>query len=189
MILTHHGINSFLDKVLIAGKFYKVVQIGNQVWLAENLNSIFDGIEFSTSSGVVSTPTCWYYNNENEGTTLLYNAYALPNIIVDGWRVPSSGDFMQLIEFVGGSDIAGKKLKTVDAGGTDEFDFSIDMTGYRKTDGTYTNVSTDITRFWSSTEITTENNVCYSFSKNEDKSQAVSISRTAGYAVRLVKDA
>ena len=72
--------------VMIGGKFYKFVQIGDQIWLAENLNMPF--------------ANATYYNNDpSQSYGLLYrgaemgdlNDYLLDNNI--GWHVPT--DFME----------------------------------------------------------------------------------------------
>ena len=93
--------------VVIGGRTYRTVTIGNQEWLAENLDYKFDynGSQLPVGeSGVINTPAAWYYNNDEtnygiDGTYkcgLLYNRYAViylhenkDTLLPDGWHVPS----------------------------------------------------------------------------------------------------
>ena len=109
MILTH-GANSFArgdggDFVEIGGRRYPYVRIGNQLWLAENLDWKFPyngGYVPIGTANMPTTPAAWYYNDD--GTQygqygLLYNFYCigiLNNLIPAGWRVPTKDDFNML---------------------------------------------------------------------------------------------
>ena len=104
------------------GKIYKTVTIGDQVWMAENLN-------FKTDSSFCyndSTEYCAKYGR-------LYTWTAAMNACPDGWHLPSETDFKNLIKAVGGEKGAATKLKSTsgwsdyDGGngnGTDAFGFS-----------------------------------------------------------------
>jgi uncharacterized protein (TIGR02145 family) len=145
--------------VTIGGRQYKTVTIGNQEWLAENLDYKFD-VNGSTlpigSSGNPTTPAAWYYNNDEssygiDGTYkcgLIYNWYAAKymddnkdTLLPTGWHVPSYADWDALATAVGGSSTAGAKLKALDNsvtsnwpsgwGGTDNYGFSVLPTGNR----------------------------------------------------------
>lgn len=139
-------------KVTIGGRDYKTIKIGNQEWLAENLDFKFQ-YNGSTlpigSSGTPSTPAAWYYNNDEatygiDGTYkcgLLYNWYAAKylddnksTLLPNGWHVPTLAEFDELAATVGGSESAGPKLKALDSSitsnwpsgwnGTDDYGFS-----------------------------------------------------------------
>lgn len=67
MILTQHGINSIPlgggdepTEVEIGGKTYPVVKIGNQYWMAENLDYQFDGCAIAPTSKPY-TAGAWYW--------------------------------------------------------------------------------------------------------------------------------
>lgn len=111
----------------VDGNVYNTVNIGTQVWLVENLNTTKyrDG----TSIPNVTDDTQWYgqkkgaycdYDNvENNSNTYgrLYNWYAVSdsrNIAPVGWHVPSDAEWITLITYLGGVNVAGFKLK--DAG-------------------------------------------------------------------------
>ncbi len=84
------------------GKTYKTVQIGTQTWMAENL-------AYKTSSG------CWAYNNDQSNVSTygyLYNWEAAKNVCPSGWHLPTKTEWVTLINYLGGENIAGGKLKS-----------------------------------------------------------------------------
>ncbi|HOZ13547.1 MAG TPA: fibrobacter succinogenes major paralogous domain-containing protein [Tenuifilaceae bacterium] len=108
----------------IDGNIYNTITIGNQVWLKENLKTtkfqdgtdianITDGTEWAN----MTTPAFSWYNNDisyKNPYGALYNWYALSNnkgVCPTGWRAPSDEDWDILASFLGGSSIAGSKLK------------------------------------------------------------------------------
>jgi uncharacterized protein (TIGR02145 family) len=87
------------------GKKYKIVQIGNQTWMAENL-------AYKAEEG------CWASNNdENHAKTYgyFYTWNTARKACPTGWHLPSLNEWVTLIEYVGNQqypqDIAGKKLR------------------------------------------------------------------------------
>ena len=94
----------------IDGNVYRTVQIGNQVWMAENLkvtryrngDLIPTGHSNSAWTGLSTGAQCVYNNNaSNELDTYgrLYNWYAVVDsrgLATEGWRVPSDDDIKQL---------------------------------------------------------------------------------------------
>lgn len=122
MILTH-GANSLArgDFVEIGGRKYPVVKIGNQLWMAENLDWNFDGLTIGGEK--INSPRALYYNND-ESTYgyngmkfgLLYNNpakdYIRDNLLnnSDGWRLPTENDTNALSAFIDDSLNIGYKL-------------------------------------------------------------------------------
>ena len=106
------------------GETYKTVQIGNQVWMAENLKAtkFNDGeaiphgttkLYWSTSS---NSAYCWYNNDESTYKSTygaLYNWYTVNSgkLCPAGWHVPSLNEWNALGTLLGGNQIAGGKLK------------------------------------------------------------------------------
>ena len=85
------------------GKSYDVVQIGSQVWMAENLDYEIDG------------SACPEGDNRNcEKYGRLYTWEAAQNICPEGWLLPDSLDFAKLMEQAGGPSQAGDALKATD---------------------------------------------------------------------------
>jgi len=107
----------------INGNVYKVVQIGTQLWFAENLktNSYNDGtpiphITANSEWSILKSGAYTYYENNKENFETygnLYNWYAVNtgNLCPTGWRVPSEKDWNELSDYLGGDDIAAGKLK------------------------------------------------------------------------------
>ena len=202
------------DFVEIGGRRYPVVKIGNQLWIAKNLDYKFD-YNGSTlpigDSGVPSTPAAWYYNNDEnlygiDGTYkcgLLYNWYAanyLDNnkntLLPNGWRVPSQNDFDDLSNAVGGASIAGTKLKALDNSvtisfpsgfnGTNDYGFNALPAGDRL------NTSFDdfgtYCNFWSGYDYSETRGYNYYITSAPNLQEGYAIKEYA-ISIRLVKDA
>jgi len=103
---------------------YKIVQIGTQVWMAENLKTtrFKDGryIDLVTDSVAWSNLLiggyCWYNNDpSNYASTYgaLYNWYAVDDgyLAPAGWHVPSNAECNTLVSFLGGDPAAMGKMK------------------------------------------------------------------------------
>jgi uncharacterized protein (TIGR02145 family) len=111
----------------IDGNFYPTIVYGNgQEWMAANLNtsSYSNGVAIpnitnSTTWSALTTGAWTYYNdNINFGTTYgkLYNFFVIAdsrNVCPVGWSVPTKYAYDSLINFLGGSSIAGGKMKEI----------------------------------------------------------------------------
>ncbi len=83
------------------GKRYNWVQIGNQVWMAENLNHKMRGTR------------CYKYKKSKcEEYGRLYKWKTAVGSCPVGWHLPSETEWVTLINYLGGNSIAGKKLKS-----------------------------------------------------------------------------
>lgn len=196
--------------VKIGGRRYPVVKIGNQEWLAENLDYKFAGCDIGPS-GTPSTPAAWYYDDDEstygiDGTRkcgLLYNWYAVKylddnkaTLLPAGWHVPTKAEFETLLETVGGKPTAGTKLKASNVSwaaswnGTDDFGFSALPAGIKDYDGEdflYVGESHN-TSFLSST---LDSSGCPNLMRLGYNYAIASISATnmqSGCSIRLVKD-
>jgi uncharacterized protein (TIGR02145 family) len=121
----------------IDGNVYPTVQIGNQIWMRENLRvtRYENGDQITnitnTSQWGSSLSGSWtYYNNDSQFNIpygKMYNWYAASdsrNVCPAGWHVPSDDDWTQLIYFLDSqaettaiftgvqSNIVGGKIKT-----------------------------------------------------------------------------
>jgi uncharacterized protein (TIGR02145 family) len=103
---------------------YKTIEIGNQVWMGENLKAVLynDGtpiplVTDSAEWNYLKTPGyCWYDNQEviyKEQYGALYNWYTVNTgkLCPAGWHVPSDAEWTILTDFLGGESVAGNKLK------------------------------------------------------------------------------
>jgi uncharacterized protein (TIGR02145 family) len=108
------------------GNIYRTVKIGEQVWMAENLRTTRyqDGSQIPNvtnleSWGLLNDGAYCYYNNDilNKNTYgALYNWYTIVDngkICPSGWHVPSDTEWSLLENFLGGSNLAGMKIKEV----------------------------------------------------------------------------
>lgn len=79
-------------------KTYKTVVIGKQTWMAENL-------AYKANSG------CWAYDNDQNNMATygyLYTWDAAKSVCPSGWHLPSDAEWTQLIDYLGGKEMAGK---------------------------------------------------------------------------------
>ncbi|MCL1966276.1 MAG: zinc-ribbon domain-containing protein [Fibromonadales bacterium] len=131
------------------GKVYKTVKIGNQVWMAENLAYDAPG-----SKCYKSDPA----NFKKYG--LLYDWGTAMKVCPSGWHLPSQEEWQTLVDFVGGDEIAGKKLKAINGwqsnegkpgGGTDNFGFAALPGGRGLSGGSFLGVGGN-GNWWSASE-------------------------------------
>lgn len=200
------GSVTFADTtVTIGGREYRTVTIGTATWLAENLDYKFqvDGSQIPIGvSGTPSTPSAWYYGNDEatygvDGNRygLLYNWYAAKylednksTLLPEGWRVPSGTDWDTLATAVGGADTAGTILKSAagwtNGAGTDDYGFSGVPAGLYTSGSFYALGS--FNWFW--TPETLSSNARGQYLGAEAKMGWGSSAKTEGHSIRLVKD-
>ena len=106
------------------GNFYKIVTIGTQTWMAENLKTTKynDGTDipyvtdYSTWLGLKTGAYCWPKNDFNNKDIYggLYNWYTISTgkLCPKGWHIPSYEEWTTLIDYLGGEGVAGGKMKT-----------------------------------------------------------------------------
>ena len=106
----------------------QTVTIGTQVWMTKNLDvSTFrngDGIpqaktdeEWEAAGDNKQPAWCYYENNAANGTKYgkLYNWYAVNDargLAPAGYHIPTDEEWTVLSTFLGGEDVAGKKMKS-----------------------------------------------------------------------------
>jgi uncharacterized protein (TIGR02145 family) len=130
------------------GQTYKTIGIGNQVWMAENLND-------ATSSG------SWCYNNNSkycEQYGRLYNWETAKSVCPAGWHLPSDKDWMILEKETGmniGDINKDRDQKTdigikLQIGGSSGF--NANFGGTRTSDGIF-HSAVNVGSYWSSTSV------------------------------------
>ncbi len=154
----------------IAGNTYKTIQIGKQVWMAENLKTTRynDGTEIPSLASLrvdQYKPLYGWYNNDEVSFMpaygALYNGYSVSTgkLCPVGWHVPTDGDWNKLATYLGGVSVAGGKLKesgtshwkSPNTGASNESGFTALPAGFRF-NGAFRGTGTDGI-FWSSSAI------------------------------------
>lgn len=129
------------------GQVYPTVQIGTQCWMQKNLNYV--GID----------SRCYENNNENcDFYGRLYTGW-IRNICPYGWHLPSDEEWQTLVNFLGGSDVSGGKMKesgtgywsATNVGATNSSGFTALPGGYYNWDYGGFKAIKELTIFWSAT--------------------------------------
>jgi uncharacterized protein (TIGR02145 family) len=93
-------IGTFTD--LRDGSIYKTVQIGRQIWMAENF-------AFKAGNG------CWAYDDDQSNSVkygFLYDWETAKKVCPLGWHLPGNEEWNILTESLGGEKAAGSRMKS-----------------------------------------------------------------------------
>jgi uncharacterized protein (TIGR02145 family) len=187
------------------GKVYKTLTIGNQTWMAENLKYLPEVMGPVTGS---QTTPC-YYVFGYDGTSVaeakatdnyttygvLYNWSAAMSACPAGWHLPNDAEWSQLMDHLGGQDVAGGKLKETgtlhwfdpNTGATNETGYTALPGGRRNDDGTFLYTGYN-GYWWSSTAFSSATAwVRWMYYKSYGVSRDAS-NKENGYSVFCVKD-
>jgi uncharacterized protein (TIGR02145 family) len=123
----------------------KTVTIGNQTWMAENLNIVMDN--------------SYCYGNSSESCAKygrLYIWEAAKTACPSGWHLPTNAEWQVLVLETGGSSVAGKALKSTsgwnnNGNGTDTYGFSALPSGILYSDGGFYDAGNEGS-WWTATE-------------------------------------
>ena len=194
------------------GNTYRTADIGDQTWMAENLKTTTysDGtaiplVNDNTAWSNLDTPAyCWYDNDENtygDSYGALYNWFTVNTgkLCPKGWHVPTDTDWTTLVDFLGGEEEAGYKLKEAGAlhwpppnlEATNESGFTAIPVGYRYPEGPFIdqNNNSRWCHWWSSTEHGFTNWALYRhMSSNHHEINSYGFSMNSGFSVRCIKD-
>jgi uncharacterized protein (TIGR02145 family) len=189
------------------GNIYKTIVIGTQEWMAENLyTSIYsNGDEIPTnlddSTWQNSVNGAWAFPNNDENLTCplgkLYNWYACVDnrqLCPLGWHVPNDNEWIVLTNFLGGSSIAGAKMKSAGTSTNTWLLPNSDATnssGFSGLPGGYYNGENQIDGlgsagfWWSSSEEAVFQNAWFRSLGSDFRS---STDKNLGFSVRCLKD-
>lgn len=167
------------------GKSYLSIQIGNQIWMAENLN-------YEMISGN------WAYDDNPtvaEEYGRLYNWEVATSACPSGWHLPTNNEWATLVSTLGGPDIAGGKLKDVgsthwkfpNSYATNESNFSALPGGMRYTDGSFFN-NGENAYFWTATTENTTDAYYRELDYDRGSTTYGSNNREIGFSIRCLKD-
>ena len=192
------------------GNYYNIITIGSQVWMSEDLmvTHLSDGtgipnVSDNTEWCNLSSPGyCWY---NNESSTYKYNYGALYNwhtintdkLCPAGWHVPDESEWKELVDNLGGSLVAGGKLKesttkywrSPNSGATNE-------SGFKALPGGFLSASPGVGFgwlgsygfWWTATESNVKSALYASMDYNFSDVSIFPADKTYGFSVRCIKD-
>jgi len=190
---------------------YAVVQIDTIIWMAENLKTAkyrtgdaIPNVTNNTTWSNLTTGAYCNYNNTTNADTIntygrLYNWYAVDDsrdIAPAGWHVPTDTEWTTLTTYLGGTFVAGGKMKencttlwaSPNTGATNESGFSGLPGGNRwNSNGVFYNLGS-YGNLWSATQYDATNAWVRSLSFDDSTVAHNYINKSYGVAVRCVKD-
>ena len=184
------------------GQTYKTVKIGDQVWMAENLNYETDSSfcynnneSNCTKYGRLYTWAAAVGKSESEcgyGYTCSLLSGNIRGVCPEGWHLPSKAEWETLFNAVGGQSTAGRVLKSTsgwesNGNGTDAFGFSALPAGYREKKVDYYNEG-GLALFWSSTENISFSAYYMGLDFNHDDAGLNYDDKNSEFSVRCLKD-
>ena len=110
-------------------KVYRIVKIGSQVWMAENLN-YSDSVKTPSLEG---NTLCYDSIAANcDLTGRLYNGNVANEVCPNGWHLPDTTEWNVLFDAIGGKATAGRVLKSIgDWGSMNRISYNgIDSVGF-----------------------------------------------------------
>ena len=209
---TDGGANTISD---VDGNVYKIVLIGKQWWMAENLRTTkfndrtpiplktanADWLK-SSQDGLPSYS--WYDNNiSNKGTYgALYNWYVIDassnggkNVCPDGWKVPTDEDWTTLTNQLGGLNVAGGNLKDTgtsywkepNTGANNQSGFT-GLPGGARVNAVFSEIKS-VGRWWSSTKNDPFSSAWYrQVSSNSNSVLRHHLGAGNGFSIRCIKE-
>jgi uncharacterized protein (TIGR02145 family) len=203
---------NFIPATDADGNHYPTVNIGEQVWMAKNLKVgiMINGVEAQTNDTIIEK-YC-YENNPincniyggiyrwNEAMQYT-NQQGCRGICPVGWHLPTYDEFTVLTTFLGGTRVAGGKMKTTgdlyagtglwlnsNTGATNSSGFSGLPGGHILYWGYFQDLSLD-GYWWSSTEHSTyEAFDCFLMNTSESVGVGYTLDKDYGLSVRCIKD-
>ena len=191
----------------VDGNSYTSIQIGTQVWMAENLkvtkyrngDPIPNVTDDAAWADLSTGGYCNLSNDVGNANTFgrLYNWYAVfdnRNIAPEGWHVATDAEWTTLISYLGGESVAGGKMKETgsahwcapNTGATNESGFKA-LPGGVRTDAFFL-PGCDWGTWWSATEYdltTAYNRIIFDSGTEVNR---VYNNKKFGLSVRCIKD-
>ncbi|MFZ4671933.1 MAG: fibrobacter succinogenes major paralogous domain-containing protein [Flavobacterium sp.] len=186
----------------------ETVIIGTQEWKVKNLDvsryrngDIIPEVKDPEEWASLSTGAWCYYNNDPENGNVygkLYNWYAVNDsrgLAPEGFHIPSDEEWTKLINYLGGEEIAGGKLKSTgtslwfspNTNATNYCGFSGLPAGYRTGNGIFKNVGM-IGFWWLSSGRDTSKAYSRGLGNDVDKAYSLSANKYYGFSVRCLRD-
>lgn len=190
----------------IDGNVYPIVQICGKYWMAENLRTtryndstiIPTGLS-NTAWGSTTVGAYAIYNDNVANNTVygkLYNWFAAHNNLLapKGWHVATESELLELSTCLGGSSVAGGKLKSTSSlwvspniEASNSSGFNAQPAGWRGMGGGYSLLG-EATYFWGSNERNSTQGEYLILQNDFGATRYNGATKTFGYSVRCVKD-
>ncbi|MCQ2109538.1 MAG: fibrobacter succinogenes major paralogous domain-containing protein [Fibrobacter sp.] len=188
-------------------KTYRTVTIGDQTWMAENLNYDYNEGTAKSYCYLNKADSCAKYGRLYTWAAAMDSAAVFSTagkgcgfgkacsvsgtvrgVCPEGWHLPSRAEFNTLMNSVGGSGVAATKLKSTDGwrngNGTDDYGFSALPAGYYYSGG-FSSVGS-YAAFWSATDDDSSNaNNCY---LNASRADLYYNYKVYGFGIRCLQD-
>ncbi|MGM0650127.1 MAG: fibrobacter succinogenes major paralogous domain-containing protein [Bacteroidota bacterium] len=188
----------------IDGNSYPTVQIGDQIWMAENLktttyndgSSITHVSDEDTWSDLTTAAYCWWENDDAEaddhwGAYYNYYTVATGNLAPEGWHVPTEEEWNALDDFIDGDADKLKHTGSSTFGDNNQTNFNAYMAGYRGGGNGVFARRSEWTLFWIAGDEPSETNTYADVKFLEDGSISVQddqFSMQTGASIRCIKD-
>jgi uncharacterized protein (TIGR02145 family) len=192
----------------IDGNVYATVLIGNQTWLDRNLiTARYNNSDtILTVSGALSVNDNekryqWVYDDNVENEIAFGRLYTWHTVVDSrgicpvGWRIPTLEELETLIEHLGGSLVAGGRMKTAENSNwrfpndeaTNESGFSLQPAGSRSLSGIFAGACMT-GGFWTSTESSTVTAMAFGASYGSGNAYLSTLGKQIGVSVRCIKE-
>ena len=193
----------------VEGNTYATVKIGDQWWMAKNLNTTKfrggDDIPNVAGSGEwANLGDAAYFNSNNDPEIAadygrLYNWHAVVDgrkICPEGWHAPNDDIWTTLVEFLGGYEVAGGKLKQA---GTDFWNNpntdATNESGFTALPGGVRNANTgdfagigSTGSWWSASAQNADNAYAWGLTYTNGAIANYNLDKNSGLSVRCMKD-
>jgi uncharacterized protein (TIGR02145 family) len=189
------------------GNVYKIVKIGSQTWFAENLRYAGNIPEMTSeatwtaiwNSGNPTGQPAWtgYFNiSDDAAFGKRYNWYAVSTgpLCPAGWHIPTDMEWTTLTNFLGGPDVAGGKMKSINGwdppnvNATNESGFTGLPGGFRWIYGGSINSIGNLGQWWSSSESTNTRAIFLQISRSSGGVVRSADYMASGRSCRCLKD-
>lgn len=154
------------------------IKIGSQIWTTRNIDIDIPGsfAPGGDDSNIVKYGRLYTWES----------AMKIPEIVGDGWRLPTNADWDKLIKYAGKDNRL--KLKSKDWNGTDEYGFNALPAGLRYSNGSFYYLGS-FAFFWTATEYDASVAWYRHMYPDYDDVYRYNSNKDNGCSVRLVKNA
>ena len=185
---------------------YTTVQIGNQCWMAENLNigEMINGNSNMTNNSVIEK---YCYDNDPSNCEIYGGLYqwnemmeysttpGVQGICPSGWHLPTNDEWIILTDFLGGESVAGGKMKEAgtahwappNTGATNESGFTALPGGFRSINVSFDDLE-NFGLFWSSSDIYADYVWYRVLRYDEDEVTIYQNTKNFGFSSRCLQD-